>query len=82
MYTLYINRVRMFFAIYDLKSTIKYIKTYTVWFDFPEFPEMIDSGKFGVFPKSREFPENPRKIPRKPRGKIRGFFMFYGCNRL
>jgi hypothetical protein len=49
---------------------------------FPEFTEMSQSGKLGVFPKSREFPENPRKIPRKPHGKIRGFFFFSGCNRL
>jgi len=44
------------------------------------------SGEFTEIPgKFREIPENPgnsRKFPRKSRGKIRGFFLFSGCNRL
>jgi hypothetical protein len=81
----YVVRKKDYVCLYQfttykqLQSIVKHILFES---RFPKFPEMIKSGKFTVFPKSREFPENPRKIPGKPRGKIRGFFVFYGCNRL
>ena len=79
---MYTKILRAFLAVYYLKSIVKYNATRIVCNAFHRISRNVQIRENCVFPKSREFPENPRKIPGKPRGKIRGFFMFYGCNRL
>jgi hypothetical protein len=50
-------------TVYALKSIIKYSKPYTIWMEFPRISRNVEIGKIVFSRKSREFPENPRKIP-------------------
>jgi hypothetical protein len=73
------KKIMCVLIVYYLKSSITYSKTYIVCTALPRTSRNVQIGEIWCFP---EIPENPPKIPGKPRGKIRGFFVFSGCNRL